>query len=101
MATQPSLPIQVNASSVQSAVSAALRVLTILIAGATTIVHLVLKGDLAGLTAFIAANDGLVFIAAAITAITFVTSIVLTIQKHRKLVVTAAVAPNSVAQVNS
>lgn len=95
------LPIQVSASSAQAGILAGLRVLITLVTGLGFLLHLVAKGDLPGIYAFFAANDGLAFLAAVIAVFTFGSSVYLTIQKHRKLVVVADAAPNAIAQVNS
>jgi hypothetical protein len=95
------LPIQVSASSAQAAITAGLRILITLVTGFGLLLHLVAKGDLQGVYAFFATNDGYALIAGVIAAITFGSSLYLTVLKHRKLVVVADAAPNSVAKVTS
>lgn len=95
------LPIQVSASSAQSAVMAALRVLITLLTGFGALAGLMKKADLEGIYAFFQGEQGFAFISAGIAVVTFGTSLWITIRKHRKLVVVAEAAPNSVAKVTS
>lgn len=94
-----STPIVINPSSIGSQFAAAARIVTILVAGFATLLSFLKGRDVVGLYQWLHTTDGAGFVAAAIAAGTFAASIYKTWKRHQKLVVLAAVAPDSVAQV--
>lgn len=93
-------PIIVNPSAVQSAIIVALSALITLVAGISTLIPLIGKGDLISISAFFAANQGLTFITAAVSVAGFGGTMWAWVKKHRELVTTASAAPDRVAIVN-
>ena len=94
-----STPIVISPSSIGAQLAAAARIITILVAGFGVLMKLLSAKDLAGAYVWFHTTEGAGFVAAAVAAGTFVYSMYKTWKRHQKMVVLAAVAPDSVAQV--
>lgn len=90
-------PIVVSASAIQTTLLAALRILGVLIGGATAILGFVSKRDLSGLIAYVQSSDFVAVAGALAAAISFGYGLWHTYRQKSNLVTVAKAAPDSVA----
>lgn len=92
-------PIVVSASAIQTTLLAALRILGVLIGGATAILGFVSKRDLTGLIAYVQSSDFVAVAGALAAVISFGYGLWHTYRQKANLVTVAKAAPDSVATV--
>lgn len=92
-------PIIVSPSSVGAQLAAALRIVTILIGGFTTLLSFLKTSDLLSLYSWLHSTEGAGFVAAVVTVVTFATSLYKTRLKQKIMVTLATFTPDSIGQV--
>ncbi len=92
-------PIVVNTSVLGSQLASSGRIITIFLAGMATLIQLLSARDLMAVWLWLQTTEGVGFLTAATTALTFVYSLYKTTVNKKKLIVLAAAAPDSVGQV--
>lgn len=86
--------LKFNPSTVQAALASAARIAVMLVAGFTALLGILARGDLSELYAYIQSTDGLTFLTAIITVVTFGFSIYTKIRERKALTKAEPFAPN-------
>lgn len=92
-------PIEVNPSTLPAQLASAMRVVTVLVGGATAVIGFLSARDLLGLIQYLRSDEFLPVAGAASAAAAFLYGQWKLRHERKKLVVSADAAPNSVAKV--